>query len=61
MLKRSVRKRAGFSVNAVAPLDCVGASFIPALFGELTHLSSSDSLQFWVVVSGLGFSPSSPP
>ncbi|KAI3434931.1 hypothetical protein D9Q98_002985 [Chlorella vulgaris] len=34
MLKRSVRKRAGFSVDKVAPLDCVGASYIPALFGH---------------------------
>ena len=34
MLKRSVKKRAGFSVDRVAPLDCVGSSFIPALFGE---------------------------
>jgi hypothetical protein len=33
MLKRSVKKRAGFSVDRVAPLDCVGSSFIPALFG----------------------------
>lgn len=35
MLKRSVRKRAGFSVDQVAPLDCVGSSYIPALFGAL--------------------------
>lgn len=34
VLKRSVKKRAGFSVDRVAPLDCVGSSFIPALFGE---------------------------
>ena len=33
MLKRSVKKRAGFSVDTVAPLDAVGAAFIPALFG----------------------------
>ncbi|PRW33772.1 alpha beta-hydrolase [Chlorella sorokiniana] len=34
MLKRSVKKRAGFSVDAVAPLDAVGSAFIPALFGH---------------------------
>ena len=33
MMRRSVRKRAGFSIDDVAPLDAVGASFIPALFG----------------------------
>lgn len=33
MLKRSVKKRAGFSVDAVAPLDAVGNAFVPALFG----------------------------
>ncbi len=33
MLKRSVKKRAGFSVDKVAPLDTVANSFIPALFG----------------------------
>lgn len=38
MLKRSVRKRAGFSVDAVAPLDVVGGSFIPALFGRRAGL-----------------------
>ncbi|KAL4425310.1 hypothetical protein ABPG75_009326 [Micractinium tetrahymenae] len=34
MLKRSVKKRAGFSVDKVAPLDTVAASFIPALFAH---------------------------
>ncbi|KAI7835678.1 hypothetical protein COHA_010417 [Chlorella ohadii] len=34
MLKRSVKKRAGFSVDSVAPLDAVGNAFIPALFGH---------------------------
>jgi hypothetical protein len=34
MLKRSVRRRAGFSVDAVAPLDAVGKCFIPAQFGH---------------------------
>lgn len=33
ILKRSVKKRAGFSVDKVSPLDTVANSFTPALFG----------------------------
>lgn len=35
MLRRSVRKRAGFSIDDVAPVDHVHESYIPALFGAL--------------------------
>lgn len=34
MMRRSVRKRAGFDIQTVSPLDVVGTSFIPALFGH---------------------------
>ena len=34
MMRRSVRKRAGFSIDDVSPLDVVPGSFIPALFGK---------------------------
>ncbi len=34
MMRRSVRKRASFSIDEVAPLDFVGETFVPALFGE---------------------------
>ena len=34
MMRRSVRKRAGFNIDAVAPLEIVPQCFIPALFGE---------------------------
>ena len=33
MMRRSVRKRAGFDLDEVAPLDVVGNCFVPALFG----------------------------
>lgn len=33
MMRRSVRKRAGFSIDDVSPLDKVSEAFIPALFG----------------------------
>ncbi len=33
MMKRSVKKRANFNIDDVSPLDVVGQSFIPALFG----------------------------
>lgn len=33
MMKRSVKKRANFNIDDVSPLDIVGQSFIPALFG----------------------------
>ncbi|KAL4418794.1 hypothetical protein ABPG77_010203 [Micractinium sp. CCAP 211/92] len=49
MLKRSVKKRAGFSVDKVAPLDTVANSFIPALFAHgkgdtFVHLHHSERL-----------------
>ena len=34
MMRRSVRKRAGFNIDDVAPLNRVNQCFIPALFGE---------------------------
>ena len=34
MLKRAVKKRAGFNIETVAPLDHVGECFVPALFGH---------------------------
>jgi pimeloyl-ACP methyl ester carboxylesterase len=34
VLRRSVRRRAGFSLDAVAPLDAAPATFAPALFGH---------------------------
>ncbi len=34
MMRRSVRRRANFSIDEVSPLDVVPGSFIPALFGE---------------------------
>ena len=33
MMRRSVRKRAGFDLDEVAPLDSVGQCHVPALFG----------------------------
>ena len=33
MMRRSVKKRAKFSIDDVAPLDAVPNAFIPALFG----------------------------
>ena len=43
MMRRSVRRRANFSIDEVSPLDIVPGSFIPALFGaqlwEGFHLS----------------------
>lgn len=35
MMRRSVKKRAGFSIDEVAPIDQIHKSFIPVLFGEL--------------------------
>ena len=35
MMRRSVRKRAGFNIDDVAPLNRVSQCYIPALFGEL--------------------------
>lgn len=34
MMRRSVRKRAGFNIDDVAPVHHVSECFIPALFGE---------------------------
>lgn len=34
MMRRSVKKRAGFSIDDVAPLDFVGDTHVPVLFGE---------------------------
>ena len=34
MMRRSVRKRAHFSIDDVAPLDYAGETFVPVLFGE---------------------------
>ena len=36
MMRRSVKKRAGFSLDLVNPLEVVPAAFIPALFGACT-------------------------
>ena len=33
LMRRSVRRRAGFSIDSLAPLDSAPASFTPALFG----------------------------
>lgn len=45
MMRRSVRKRAGFSIDDVSPLNHAGESFIPALFGEPAS---------WIVPCSLG-------
>lgn len=34
MMRRSVRRRAGFNIDAVSPLDAVPGSFVPTLFGH---------------------------
>ena len=34
MMRRSVKKRAGFNIDEVAPIDQIHTSFIPCLFGE---------------------------
>ena len=43
MMRRSVRKRAGFSLDSVNPLEAVSSAFIPALFGAplLSDLGTS--------------------
>lgn len=33
-VRRAVKKRAGFDISDVAPIDVVGSSYIPALFGH---------------------------
>lgn len=40
MMRRSVKKRAGFSIDEVAPIDQIHTSFIPVLFGELQPVTS---------------------
>ncbi len=40
MMRRSVRKRAHFSIDDVAPLDFVGQAFVPVLFGERGSIPS---------------------
>ena len=42
MMRRSVRRRASFSIDEVSPLDVVPGSFIPALFGEYGILLKKD-------------------
>lgn len=37
MMRRSVKKRAHFNIDTVSPIDVVQESYIPALFGELSH------------------------
>lgn len=32
-MRRSVRKRAGFDINTISPVDIVSESFVPVLFG----------------------------
>lgn len=36
-MKRSVRKKAGFDIDKVSPIEVVPQSFIPALFGHATE------------------------
>jgi hypothetical protein len=37
MMRKSVRKKAGFDINSVAPIDLVPSSVIPAVFGHGTE------------------------
>ena len=41
MMRRSVKKRAGFSIDEVAPIEQVQKAFIPCLFGEMHELQYS--------------------
>ena len=34
-MRRSVRKRAGFDIYTISPVDVVNESFVPVLFGQL--------------------------
>eukprot|EP00884_Botryococcus_braunii_P014102 jgi/Botrbrau1/22693/Bobra.0132s0034.1 len=34
LMKRSVKRRAGFDLSSVSPIDVVASSFVPALFGH---------------------------
>ena len=52
MMRRSVKKRAGFSLDSVAPLDLAPKAFIPVLFGGdpplgLCAVSPCTQLFFW--------------
>ena len=42
-MRRSVRKRAGFDIYTISPVDVVNESFVPVLFGQLhSQCSLSD-------------------
>lgn len=43
MMRRSVRKRAAFSIDDVAPLNFVAETHVPALFGEFCCRGQLDS------------------
>lgn len=43
MMRRSVKKRAGFSIDEVAPIEQVQKAFIPCLFGKASLLQASIS------------------
>lgn len=43
MMRRSVKKRAAFSLDDVAPLDLAPRAFIPALFGESPLVGQLDA------------------
>ena len=43
MMRRSVKKRAGFNIDEVAPIDQIHTSFIPCLFGESRGQAFSQS------------------
>ena len=49
MMRRSVKKRAGFSIDEVAPIDQIHKSFIPVLFGELVFCLD---LKFSLILHG---------
>ena len=49
MMRRSVKKRAGFSLDEVAPIDQIHTSFIPVLFGE-QHLCSHHAADQWLLI-----------
>ena len=51
MMRRSVKKRAGFSIDEVAPIDQIHKSFIPVLFGELIFCLVSSSVSKCVVTT----------
>ena len=43
MMRKSVKKKAGFDINNVAPIDLVPNSIIPAVFGHGTDDSFINS------------------